>query len=81
MKAIFFFLILVLVKNCPENWFELGYKSGKCNRYFSNKLNFTDAEDICREIFDGHLVAIESAEEQRALVQYLLAFWAYKKVH
>ena len=72
-------MILVLVKNFPENWFELVYKSGKCIRYFSNKLNFTDAEDICREIFDGHLVAIESAEEQRALVQYLFGVLGLQK--
>lgn len=57
---------------CPEGWVSLKPQSEKCVRFFDHRVNYTQAEYICRDIADGQLLAVESREEQKALIAYLI---------
>lgn len=56
---------------CPDGWRLINRETSKCVRYFKDNVNYTEAEYICRNIYEGHLIVIESKQEQRSLVQYL----------
>ncbi|XP_074601470.1 snaclec bothrojaracin subunit beta-like [Brevipalpus obovatus] len=78
--SVFLFAIILLVTSstcvqsadCPPGWTVLSSNSrGKCIRFFDHKVNYTQAEFICRDIAEGELIEVESREEQKALIAHL----------
>lgn len=60
------------INDCPEGWILLKPSSDKCVRFFDHRVNYTQADFICRDIADGQLLTVESREEQKALIAYLI---------
>ncbi|XP_015788390.1 C-type lectin mannose-binding isoform [Tetranychus urticae] len=69
--TITFTLQVISCSLCPDGWRLINRETSKCVRYFKDNVNYTEAEYICRNIYEGHLIVIESKQEQRSLVQYL----------
>lgn len=58
--------------DCPPGWTLMSTKTrDKCIRFFDHRVNYTQAEYICRDIAEGELLEVESREEQKALIAYL----------
>jgi hypothetical protein len=70
--------------SCPEQWHPYVSTSGpkaflKCIRYFDNPVNFSEAQYVCNEIYDGDLLSVNSLLEQKLLVQYLHGLLGFKR--
>lgn len=70
------------VFTCPPQWHLLRTAEDgtrKCVRYFDNPVNFSEAQYVCNEIYEGDLVSVNSPEEQKLLVQYLHGLLGFKR--
>lgn len=70
--------------SCPEHWHPFinspaPKPSLKCIRYFDNPVNFSEAQYVCNEIYDGDLLSVNSPLEQKLLVQYLHGLLGFKR--